>query len=232
MFSLSLQHVLLTKIASSTTESIQFDGRAIALGSGTLHVPSSASTSPEHQVEAASESSDHHLNELRASPERSPSRQESTEAPSLSFLSDDNNKQSAADDGEEIKNLTQLLQQSAQQLLKTQADMPPPSPTSAPSPRKRRRKRDDPQSCLTNSEVSVSRERINQHLDCGKWMRHDITMNRRMGMIVIINEISLSLTSLPLIYACLEAHSLAQLKCLLPSNIINEHNILSALLFK
>jgi hypothetical protein len=142
----------LTKGASTTTESIQFDGRAISLGTGTLHVPSSPSTSPD-QVAA---STDINLNDLRStSPDLLRALpQASLENPDVATISSPTlsaDKQS--NDGQEINNLTHLLQQSAQQLLKTQSDMPPPSPTSAPSPRKRRRKRDDPQSCLTNSEV-------------------------------------------------------------------------------
>lgn len=39
------------------------------------------------------------------------------------------------------------------QALLKQSEMPPPTPGS-PSPRKRRRKREDPQNCVTNSEVS------------------------------------------------------------------------------
>jgi hypothetical protein len=148
-----LQNVLLTKGASATTESIQFDGRAISLGTGTLHVPSSPSTSPDQ----VATSTNINLNDLRsnssdllrASPQAS---QENLDVATISSPTLSADKHSS-NDGQEINNLAHLLQQSAQQLLKSQSDMPPPSPTSAPSPRKRRRKRDDPQSCLTNSEV-------------------------------------------------------------------------------
>lgn len=50
--------------------------------------------------------------------------------------------------------------------------MPPPPPQDSPqtelAPRKRRRKRDDPQNCLTNSEVSahISKSKKKQQIKC------------------------------------------------------------------
>ena len=148
----SLQNVLLTITASTATESIQFDGRAVSLGTGTslLHVPSSSAQNPTTPTDIS-------LNVLRspssASENSSPApsnQQTGTISPSTT-----DNKRSMSD-GPDVKSITQLLQQSAQQILKSHLDMPPPptSPSTAPSPRKRRRKREDPQSCHTNSEVS------------------------------------------------------------------------------
>ena len=53
--------------------------------------------------------------------------------------------------------------------------MPPPTPGSpaGPSPRKRRRKREDPQSCVTNSEVSyLLTNTMNTLNDSSKLERH------------------------------------------------------------
>lgn len=133
---------------SAATESIQFDGRALSLGTGaaSLHVPSSPAPAPS----APTTPLDINLDVLRSA---SPTSQSSSPAPSQTqagTISPSTTDQRSANDGEDVKSITQLLQQSAQQLFKTQLDMPPPT---SPSPRKRRRKREDPQSCLTNSEV-------------------------------------------------------------------------------
>lgn len=137
----------------TATESIQFDGRAVSLGTGTpsLHVPSSPAQAP-----STATPTDISLSVLRSS---SPTSQSSSPAPieiQTGTISPSTIDKRSSNDGQDVKSVTQLLQQSAQQLFKTQLDMPPPtSPTMAPSPRKRRRKRDDPQSCLTNSEVKI-----------------------------------------------------------------------------
>jgi hypothetical protein len=154
-FGFLLQNVLLTITASTATESIQFDGRAVSLGSGTsLHVPSSPAQAP-----SSATPTDINLNVLRSP---SPASENSSPAPSntqTGTISPSTTDKRSTSDGQDGKSITQLLQQSAQQLLKSQLDMPPPtSPTMAPSPRKRRRKRDDPQSCHTNSEVSCTRQ--------------------------------------------------------------------------
>lgn len=133
---------------SAATESIQFDGRALSLGTGAapLHVPSSPAQAPS----ATTTPLDINLDVLRSA---SPTSQSSSPAPSqiqAGTISPSTTDQRSTNDGEDVKSITQLLQQSAQQLFKTQLDMPPPT---SPSPRKRRRKREDPQSCLTNSEV-------------------------------------------------------------------------------
>ena len=135
---------------SAATESIQFDGRAVSLGTGTssLHVP----TSPAQAPSASTTPIDINLNVLRSSP---PTSQSSSPVPSqtqIGTISPSTTDQRSTNDGDDVKSITQLLQQSAQQLFKTQLDMPPPT---SPSPRKRRRKREDPQSCLTNSEVRI-----------------------------------------------------------------------------
>lgn len=144
------QNVLLTITASTATESIQFDGRAVSLGSGTsLHVPSSPAQAP-----STTTPTDINLNLLRSP---SPASENSSPAPSntqIGTISPSTTDKRSTSDGQDGKSITQLLQQSAQQLLKSQLDMPPPTSPTAPSPRKRRRKRDDPQSCHTNSEVS------------------------------------------------------------------------------
>lgn len=138
---------------STATESIQFDGRAVSLGSGTpsIHVPTSPAQAPS--TETPTEIS---LSVLRS---ESPASQNSSPAPTdiqTGTISPSTTDKRSSNDGQDVKSITQLLQQSAQQLFKTQLDMPPPtSPTMAPSPRKRRRKREDPQSCLTNSEVRM-----------------------------------------------------------------------------
>ena len=191
-FFFSLQNVLLTITA---TESIQFDGRAVSLGSGTIHVPSLSSKSPAQAPSTTStdigglrsttptqQLSGLDVQSVTLSPSlhsNSPTTINKTTSP-LSFLQ--NNVHLSSFSTKSIKSsLSQLLhsatcsspqsvyaEQSAvssfdrtlllqtSNLLKSQQNMPPPTPGSpaGPSPRKRRRKREDPQSYVTNSEVS------------------------------------------------------------------------------
>lgn len=153
----SLQDVLLTITVSAATESIQFDGRAVSLGSGTstLHVPTSPSTSPA-QAPSTTSPTDISLNVLRnSSPTTTQSPSPAQSQTQIATISPSTTEKLSTSDENDVNSITQLLQKSAQQLFKAQLDMPPPtSPTTAPSPRKRRRKREDPQSCPTNSEVN------------------------------------------------------------------------------
>lgn len=111
---------------SAATESIQFDGRAVTLGTGTalLHVPTSSAQAPSALTPT----------DLRSS---SPTSQSSSPAPSQTHtatISPSTTDQRSANDGDDdVKSITQLLQQSAQHLFRTQLDMPPPT---SPSPRK------------------------------------------------------------------------------------------------
>jgi hypothetical protein len=139
-----LQNVSLTITA---TESIQLEGRAVSLGSGpSIHVPTSPST--QHSTQAPTPT-------LSASPNQSVqdiAEQQpgttSTYSSSSTIVQQEHQQQSL--------NYHQKLLLQTQNLLNF--DMPPPTPESPSEqpekqPRKRRRKREDPQNCLTNSEV-------------------------------------------------------------------------------
>ncbi|KAG5666578.1 hypothetical protein PVAND_014596 [Polypedilum vanderplanki] len=123
---------MITINANALAKSIQFDGRAITLGSGTsAYVPSSpTSVSPSQTPVTTATSTDINLNVLRSN--------SSTQSSPHSHNDSDSHR-------------------NEEQALLKQNDMPPPTPGS-PSPRKRRRKRDDPQNCVTNSEEYDSDE--------------------------------------------------------------------------
>lgn len=166
----------------TATESIQLDGRAVSLGSGpSIHVPSPPppSTSPAQ----AQPSSGLNLSVLHTSLSSPHTGLSSALSPATTAAAVKTTAQDATidTDPKPINSIlssnqpdTSILQSlsyqkklllqtqnllSKQQLQQNFEIMPPPTPESPtePAPRKRRRKREDPQSCLTNSEVSAQR---------------------------------------------------------------------------
>lgn len=126
----------------------------------------SRSTSPEHITESVD-------CETASSPDSLNTNKRQRES-----LSDDDNNDAVDDDQQDEEEedrqrirtrppITNIIASASllsdQQISKTgpliePVNMPPPppdSPHAEPAPRKRRRKREDPQSCFTNSEVSV-----------------------------------------------------------------------------